>query len=354
LHKRTVLTNAVSSTDDDPDYRETRVDSGIPPPSISTIPHFDERGPSRGTVRAQPDPLTSWNPKRQRNDGPYSRQDDPYQRHNEGYPRHERQHDPYGRSDQRRDPYQRPDHRDERGHRSEHHDDRHYGSDRRDDPYHRPEQQYRPRDDPYHRHERHPSDHRRDDPYHRSEQQHAPRDDPYQRSEQQHRPREDPYEQHAYASDRRDDPYRRSEQHYRDEQQQRPREDAHRRDEQPRHADSRTAQDYPASSKHPELSSQVLPPPSKAIKVDFKMNTDFLVCGEDDATAKLGTEDEIVQCLQVRLGGMDELTDYDFVSSADLVQQVNAIKVRGFSFDALFLAKLLTRFHIESIKRYST
>jgi hypothetical protein len=71
----------------------------------------------------------------------------------------------------------------------------------------------------------------------------------------------------------------------------------------------------------------MLPPPSKAIEVDFKMNTDFLVCGEDDATAKLNTEDEIVQCLQIKFGGMDELTDYDFVSSADLVQQVNEAKV---------------------------
>ncbi|CAO3672917.1 unnamed protein product [Umbelopsis ramanniana] len=314
-------------TDDDPDYRDTRVDSGIPPPSISTIPHFEGSEPSRGMGRGRPDDLTSYNPKRQRNDGPYERQDDPYQRqHNEGYPRHERQHDAYGRSDQRRDPYQRPDPRDDRSHRSEHHDDRHYGSDRRDDPYRRPEQQYRPREDPYHRNERHPhpSD-RRDDPYHRSEQQHRSRDDPYQRSEQQHRPREDPYER---PSDRHD--YRRSEQQHRprDEQQHRPREDSYRRDEYAPHSDSRQAQNYAASSKHPELSSQVLPPPSKAIEVDFKMNTDFLVCGEDDATAKLGTEDEIVQCLQIKFGGMDELTDYDFVSSADLVQQVNEAKNR--------------------------
>ncbi|KAI8582419.1 hypothetical protein K450DRAFT_227081 [Umbelopsis ramanniana AG] len=314
-------------TDDDPDYRDTRVDSGIPPPSLSTIPHFDERGPPRGTARGQPDPLMSYNPKRQRNDAPYQRQDDPYQRHNEGYGRHERQHDPYGRNDQRRDPYQRPDHRDERSHRFDHHDGRHHGSDRRDDPYHRPDQHYRSREDPYHRDERHSSD-RRDDPYHRSEQH--------------HRPREDPYERHGYPSDRHDS--RRSEQ--------RPREDSHRRDDYPRHPDSRTSQDYAASSKHPELSSQGLPPPSKAIEVDFEMNTNFLVCGEDDATAKLSTEDEIVQCLQIKFGGMDELTDYDFVSSADLVQQVNAVKNRlsGTQHEVFTLARSRTNpfDHIDS------
>ncbi|KAI9285460.1 FtsJ-like methyltransferase-domain-containing protein [Umbelopsis sp. AD052] len=261
----------------------------------------------------------SYNPKRQRNDGPYQQQGEPYQRHNEGYPRHERQRDSYGRGDQRREPYQRPD---ERSHRFEH--DRHHGSDRRDEPYHRPDQQYRPREDPYHRDERHPSDRRddwhhrderypsdrRDEPYHRDERHPSDRrDDSYHRSEQQHRPREEQYERHGYPS--HDDPHRRSEQHYRPRDEHQPREDSHRQD-----------------TKHPELSSQVLPPPAKAIEVDFKMNTDFLVCGEDDATVKLSTEEEIVKCLKIKFGGIDEPVDYEFVSSADLVQQVNAVKNR--------------------------
>jgi hypothetical protein len=289
--------------DDDPDYRATRIDSGIPPPSMATIPHFDDRGPSRGVTRPHPDPLTTWNPKRQRNDGSYQRHSDEYQR----------QHDSYGRSEQRRDPYQRPDHRDEQYYASDH---------RRDNPYHRPEQQYRPREDPYHQQERHShASDRHDEPYHRSERQHRYPEDQYQRNERQSRP-----------SDRYDEPHHRSEQQYRphDEQQRRRHEDQHRRDEyySQSHADSNTSQVGLASSKHPELSSQVLPPPSKPIEVDFKMNTDFLVCGEDDATVKLGTVDEIAKCLRIKYGDMNDVTDYDFVSDATLVHQVNEVKVR--------------------------
>lgn len=59
------------------------------------------------------------------------------------------------------------------------------------------------------------------------------------------------------------------------------------------------------------------------------MTTDFLVCGEDDAAVKLATVDDIAKCLQIRLGDMNEPTDYEFVSSADLVQQVVEAKVSG-------------------------
>jgi len=58
------------------------------------------------------------------------------------------------------------------------------------------------------------------------------------------------------------------------------------------------------------------------------MNTDFLVCAEDDPSAKLATVEDIVKHLRIRHGDMNETPDYEFVSSEDLVKQVADIKKR--------------------------
>jgi hypothetical protein len=75
------------------------------------------------------------------------------------------------------------------------------------------------------------------------------------------------------------------------------------------------------------------------------MTTDFLVCGEDDAAVKLATVDDIAKCLKIRLGDMNEPTDYEFVSSADLVQQVVEAKVSGLVIDI----KCACSSHVSSI-----
>lgn len=71
------------------------------------------------------------------------------------------------------------------------------------------------------------------------------------------------------------------------------------------------------------------------------MNTDFLVCAEDDPSAKLATVEDIVKHLRIRHGDMNETPDYEFVSSEDLVKQVADIKVRNGACGPMFNAIII-------------
>ncbi|KAM3581807.1 hypothetical protein VKS41_005964 [Umbelopsis sp. WA50703] len=266
-------------TDDDPDYRNTRVDSGIPPPSEATIPQTGNRGQKRDRYAPQPDSLTTWNPKRQRNDAPYQRQEDPYarqERRGEQYQRYERRQDD-------RDP--------------------------RDDPRYRPDQDRHRHEQEYRRHE----DYRRHDPQYAQQER-----DFHRREQDYHR---QPYAeppQHSY-----DRPSHRS--HAEPSNAGPPPEQSTGSEQLPPPPRSIAAD---SSMNTSSTRSQELPPPPKLITTDFKMNTDFLVCGEDDASVKLSNEEDIAKYLEIKHSQPDAAIDYEFVSSADLVQQVAEAKNR--------------------------
>ncbi|CAM0138822.1 unnamed protein product [Umbelopsis sp. WA50703] len=265
--------------DDDPDYRNTRVDSGIPPPSEATIPQTGNRGQKRDRYAPQPDSLTTWNPKRQRNDAPYQRQEDPYarqERRGEQYQRYERRQDD-------RDP--------------------------RDDPRYRPDQDRHRHEQEYRRHE----DYRRHDPQYAQQER-----DFHRREQDYHR---QPYAeppQHSY-----DRPSHRS--HAEPSNAGPPPEQSTGSEQLPPPPRSIAAD---SSMNTSSTRSQELPPPPKLITTDFKMNTDFLVCGEDDASVKLSNEEDIAKYLEIKHSQPDAAIDYEFVSSADLVQQVAEAKNR--------------------------
>ncbi|KAG2174785.1 hypothetical protein INT43_005847 [Umbelopsis isabellina] len=263
-------------TDNDPDYRNTRVDSGIPPPSLATIPRVAQHGQKRDRYSGQPENLTSWNPKQQRRDTSYQRHEDPY-----------------NRQDRRGDQYQRYERRpDDRGSR----DDPRY---RQDQDRHRHEQEYR-------RHE----DYRRQEHDSRRREQDSHCHEDYRRHESQYaHPEKD---SHGREQDSRRHPY--------DEQSQR----SYHHPSHQSHSES-NKYDSPAEQSN---KSEELPPPLKPIAAEFKMNTDFLACGEDDACAKLSSVEDIAKHLEIKYSELDDPVDYEFVSSADLAHQVTEAKNR--------------------------